>query len=138
MRLDAPAKLLGTWPESVDRVLRGQAEQNMGTFRKLLSSGPTSAVGTAYVRATEVYSGKDGLHIPGDDQRVILISAVSGTMADPTATVDRIFAGLPKVTNVGRSDRGLWAEWPAAASARPRRAFASTFACGVTSTPSAW
>lgn len=101
MRLDKPAKLLGTWPESVDRVLRGQAEQNMGTFRKLLSSGPTSAVGTAYVRAAEVYSRKDGLHIPGDDQRVILVSAVSGTMADPTATVDRIFAGLPNVTNVG-------------------------------------
>ncbi|MEU8110946.1 hypothetical protein [Micromonospora sp. NPDC048947] len=100
MRLDKPAKLLGTWPESVDRVLRGQAEQNMGNFKKLLSGDPTSALGTAFVRATEVYSRQDGLHIPGDDQRVILVSAVSGTIADPTATVDRIFAGLPNVTNV--------------------------------------
>ncbi|RQX18640.1 hypothetical protein DDE19_06980 [Micromonospora ureilytica] len=100
MRLDKPAKLLGTWPESVNRVLRGQAEQNMGNFKKLLSTEPTSAMGTAFVRATEVYTRKDGLHIPGDDQRVILVSGVSGTIADPTATVDRIFAGLPNVTDV--------------------------------------
>ncbi|MFJ6167774.1 hypothetical protein ACIQH6_21815 [Micromonospora orduensis] len=101
MRIDKPAKLLGTWPESVDRVIRGQAEQTMGNFTKLLAAGPTSATGTAYVRAEEVHSGERGLHIPGDDQRVIQISAVSGTITDPTATLDKVFAGLPKVTDVG-------------------------------------
>ncbi|TQJ23278.1 hypothetical protein FBZ33_3544 [Micromonospora sp. A202] len=101
MRIDKPAKLLGTWTESVDRVIRGQAEQNMGNFKKLLAAGPTSATGTAYVRAEEVYSRERGLHIPSDDQRVILISAVSGTITDPTATLNKIFAGLPKVTDVG-------------------------------------
>jgi hypothetical protein len=100
MRIDKPAKLLGTWPESVDRVLRGRAEQNMGNFKTLLSAGPTSAMGTAYVRAEEVHSRERGLHIPDDDQRVILISAVSGTITDPTAALDKIFAGLPNVTNV--------------------------------------
>lgn len=101
MRIDKPAKLLGTWTESVDRGFHDRAEQQMGTFKKLLAAGPTSAMGTAYVRAEEVYSRERGLHIPSDDQRVILISAVSGTITDPTATLDKTFAGLPNVTGVG-------------------------------------
>ncbi|MEU8083093.1 hypothetical protein AB0B57_05675 [Micromonospora sp. NPDC049101] len=100
MRIDKPDKLLGTWTESVDRGFHDHAEQDMGTFKKLLSAEPTSAMGTAYVQAKEVYSRERGLHIPGDDQRVILISAVSGTITDPTAALDKTFAGLPKVTNV--------------------------------------
>ncbi|MFF0152779.1 hypothetical protein [Micromonospora sp. NPDC005203] len=100
MRIDTPAKLLGTWTESVNRGFREQAEQNMGNFKKLLSSEANSAMGTAYVQAEEVYSREHGLHIPGDDQRVILISAVSGTITDPTAALDKTFAGLPKVTDV--------------------------------------
>ncbi|MDG4811181.1 hypothetical protein O7634_30875 [Micromonospora sp. WMMD1120] len=100
MRINKPAKLLGTWTESVDRVLRGHAEQDMSNAKKLLNAGPTSAMGTAYVRAQEVPSGADGLYIPGDDQRVILISAVSGTITDPTAALDRMFGGLPNITDV--------------------------------------
>ncbi|MEH1163782.1 hypothetical protein V6V47_00180 [Micromonospora sp. CPCC 205539] len=100
MRLDKPTKLLDTWTESVDRVLHGQAQQNMGNFKKLLAGAPTSAVGTAYVRAEEVYSRDLGLHIPGDDQRVILVSGVSGTITDPDATLDKLFTGLPNVTAV--------------------------------------
>lgn len=101
MRIDKPAKLLGTWTESVDRGFHDRAEQQMGNFKKLLSTGPTSAIGTAYVRAEEVYSRERGLHIPDDDQRVVLISAVSGTISDPTAALDKTFAGLPNVTGVG-------------------------------------
>ncbi|MCG5471817.1 hypothetical protein LADH09A_005819 [Micromonospora sp. LAH09] len=101
MRIDKPATLLGTWTESVDRGFHDRAEQQMGTFKKLLAAGPTSAMGTAYVRAEEVHSGERGLHIPNDDQRVILISAVSGTITDPTVALDKTFAGLPNVTAVG-------------------------------------
>ncbi|MET8467312.1 hypothetical protein [Micromonospora zamorensis] len=43
MRIDKPAKLLGTWTESVDRGFHDRAEQQMGTFKKLLTAGPTSA-----------------------------------------------------------------------------------------------
>jgi hypothetical protein len=100
MRIEQPAKLLGTWPESVSRGLHDQAEQNMGDFKQLLSGDPSSAMGTAYVRAQEVFSRKVGLHIPGDDQRTILISAVSGTVVDPTVALDKVFGGLPNVTNV--------------------------------------
>ncbi|MEU7585406.1 hypothetical protein AB0A95_03800 [Micromonospora sp. NPDC049230] len=100
MRIEKPDKLLGTWTESVDRGFHDRAEQDMGTFKKLLSAEPTSAMGTAYVQAKEVYSPERGLHIPGDDQRVILISAVSGTITDPTAALHETFAGLPKVTDM--------------------------------------
>ncbi|MBM0278068.1 hypothetical protein [Micromonospora tarensis] len=101
MRIDKPAKLLGTWTESVFRPRRDAAERSMGNLRKLLSTETTSAMGTAYVRAEEVYSEELGLHIPHDDQRAILISAVSGTITDPTATLEKLFAGLPNVTDVG-------------------------------------
>jgi hypothetical protein len=100
MRVHGPATLLGTWPESVDRGLHDRAEQNMGNFKKLLNAEPTSLMGTAYVRAKEVQSRERGLHIPGDDQRVIVISALSGTVTDPTATLGKIFGGMPNITDV--------------------------------------
>ncbi|MGW4681880.1 hypothetical protein ACWEOS_25740 [Micromonospora taraxaci] len=100
MRVHGPATLLGTWPESVDRGLHDRAEQNMGNLRKLSSTEPTSLMGTAYVRAKEVQSRERGLHIPGDDQRVIVISALSGTITDPTATLNNFFGTLTNVTDV--------------------------------------
>ncbi|MER7888673.1 hypothetical protein ABTX15_02480 [Micromonospora sp. NPDC094482] len=86
MRLDKPEKLLGTWPESMSRQLRAQPEQNMGTFKELLDGEPTSAVGTAYTTA--------------DGRYTALVSGVSGTVTDPKATLDTVFAALPRLSGV--------------------------------------
>ncbi|MFD0782978.1 hypothetical protein ACFQZ8_03430 [Micromonospora azadirachtae] len=99
MRLDRPDSLLDGWHESVDRRLRTAAQKNMGTFKTLVEGEPTSAVGTAYVPVEEKYSRDLGMYRPGD-QRVILLSGVSGTIADPDAALDTVFSGLPSATDV--------------------------------------
>ncbi|MFI7608695.1 hypothetical protein ACIBTV_26600 [Micromonospora sp. NPDC049366] len=86
MRLDKPEKFLSGWPESTSRTLREHAQQNMGGFKELLDGEPTSAVATAYTTADERYTA--------------LVSGVSGKVTDPKATLDRLFAALPRLSGV--------------------------------------
>ncbi|MFI0794464.1 hypothetical protein ACH4OY_17530 [Micromonospora rubida] len=86
MRLDAPKRLLDTWPESTSRISHDKARQLMALFKTLLDGEPTSAVGSAYA--------------PLDERRTILVSGVSGVVPDPVRTVDGVFAGLPRFTDV--------------------------------------
>ncbi|WP_433345032.1 hypothetical protein [Micromonospora sp. CA-111912] len=85
MRLDAPDVLLG-WPQSLDRRIRESAESAMGHFKQLLDGDTTSAVGTAWA--------------PLEGGSALMVSGVSGRVRDPQATLDRVFAGLPKVSDV--------------------------------------
>ncbi|MET7750060.1 hypothetical protein [Micromonospora sp. NPDC005367] len=101
MRLDRPEKLLGNWHESVDRRLRTTGQKSMGTFKTLVIGEPTSAVGTAYGPVEEKYSRHRGMYRSGD-QRVILLSGVSGTIADPDTTLNTVFRGLPSVSTSSR------------------------------------
>ncbi|WP_405096603.1 hypothetical protein [Micromonospora sp. NBC_01412] len=86
MRLDAPERLLDTWPESTSRISHDQAQQVMAHFKTLLDGEPTSAVGSAYA--------------PLDERHTILVGGVSGVVPDPVRTVDGVFAGLPRLTDV--------------------------------------
>ncbi|WP_262283439.1 hypothetical protein [Micromonospora sp. MA102] len=70
----------------MSRTLREPAQKNMGSFKELLDGEPTSAVGTAYTAADEQYTA--------------LVSGVSGKVTDPKATLDRIFATLPRLSGV--------------------------------------
>lgn len=86
MRLEKPEKLLSSWPESKSQKLREQAQQNMGGLKELLDGEPTSAVAAAYTTADEQYSA--------------LVGGVSGKITDPKATLDRLFATLPRLSGV--------------------------------------
>ncbi|WP_157562513.1 hypothetical protein [Micromonospora chokoriensis] len=86
MRLDKPEKLLSGWPESMSRKLREQAQQTLGGFKALLDGEPTSAVGTAYATP--------------DGQYTALASGVSGKVTNPKATMDEVFAALPRLSDV--------------------------------------
>ncbi|MFG1723093.1 hypothetical protein ACGFII_31155 [Micromonospora chalcea] len=86
MRLEKPEKLLSSWPESKSQKLREQAQQNMDGLKELLDGVPTSAVAAAYTTADEQYSA--------------LVSGVSGKVSDPKATLDRLFATLPRLSGV--------------------------------------
>ncbi|SCG65371.1 hypothetical protein GA0070609_4047 [Micromonospora echinaurantiaca] len=99
MRLDKPKKLLGSWNETVDRRLREPVLKNTDGFERLLDGEATSAVGTAYTPVEEQYSNELGVHRPGDS-RIILISGVSGIVADPDATLDQVFAARPAITDL--------------------------------------
>ncbi|WP_328347988.1 hypothetical protein [Micromonospora sp. NBC_00421] len=99
MRLDKPTKVLGTWNESLDRRLTQVAQSNMGELKRLLDGEPLSALGTAYIPVKEEHSAELGLYRPGDE-RVVLLSGVSGTVADPERTLDLVFTRLTAITGV--------------------------------------
>ncbi|MFG3421721.1 hypothetical protein ACIBTZ_20985 [Micromonospora sp. NPDC049460] len=86
MRLDKPEKLLSGWPESKNRKWRNAAQQSVGALKTLLDGDATSAVATAYTTA--------------DDKYTVVVSGVSGKVPDPTAALDRIFATLPRLSEV--------------------------------------
>lgn len=86
MRMNKPEKLLGILPESPDRRLRAPAQQNVDSFTKLLDGAPTSTLATAYASL--------------DEQYIVLVSGVSGTVADPESALDKVFAGLTMLTEV--------------------------------------
>ncbi|AXH91487.1 hypothetical protein DVH21_17005 [Micromonospora aurantiaca] len=86
MRLEKPERLVSGWPESKSQTLREQAQQSMGGLKELLDGEPTSAVAAAYTNADEQYSA--------------LASGVSGKVTDPKATLDRLFATLPRLSGV--------------------------------------
>jgi hypothetical protein len=86
MRLDKPEKFLSGWPESKSRKWRRTAQQSVGALKTLLDGEATSAVATAYTTADEQYTA--------------VVSGVSGKVADPTAALDRIFATLPRLSEV--------------------------------------
>ena len=99
MRLDKPTKVLDTWHESLDRRLTQVARSNMGQLKVLLDGAPLSALGTAYIPVEEEYSAELGLYRP-DDDRVVLLSGVSGTVADPERTLDLVFTRLTAISGV--------------------------------------
>ncbi|MDO3703010.1 hypothetical protein Q3W71_15165 [Micromonospora sp. C28SCA-DRY-2] len=105
MRLDKPKLLLDRWAESANRNLHAPAQHRLGEFKKLLAGEPTSAVGTAYVTAEEAYSPELGVHLP-DGGGVVLVSGVSGTVGEPEAVLDAVFAGLPAVAGVAPTAPG--------------------------------
>ena len=99
MRLDKPTKVLDTWHESLDRRLTQVARSNMGQLKVLLDGEPLSALGTAYIPVEEEYSAELGLYRP-DDDRVVLLSGVSGTVTDPERTLDLVFTRLTAISGV--------------------------------------
>ncbi|MFY1623264.1 hypothetical protein ACN261_27825 [Micromonospora sp. WMMD723] len=99
MRLDKPATVLGTWHESLDRRLTQVAQDNMGQLKVLLDGEPLSALGTAYIPVREKHSAERGLYRPGDD-RVVLLSGVSGTVGNPERTLDLVFTRLSAISGV--------------------------------------
>ncbi|MEU5949925.1 hypothetical protein ABZ793_30855 [Micromonospora sp. NPDC047465] len=105
LRLDKPKRLLDRWPESVDRSLLETAQQNLGNLKKLLNGEPTSAISTAYVTWEGEYSPERGWHRPAGGS-TILISAVSGTVSDPTASLDATFTNLTHLTTVAPTAPG--------------------------------
>lgn len=86
MRMNKPEKLLGIMPESSDRRLHAPAQQTVDSFKKLLEGEPTSTLGLAYASL--------------DEQYIVLVSGVSGTVADPESALDKVFAGLTMLTDV--------------------------------------
>ncbi|MGY0005926.1 hypothetical protein [Micromonospora sp. I033] len=81
-----PEKLLSGWPESTSRKLRDQAQQNTDTSKQFLDGEATSEVGAAYALL--------------DGSRTILVSGVSGKVTDPKGSLDKIFAALPRLSDI--------------------------------------
>ncbi|WP_433284613.1 hypothetical protein [Micromonospora sp. CA-244673] len=86
MRVVKPEKLLSGWPESTSGTLRDQAQQNTDTFKPFLDGEATSEVGAAYALL--------------DNSTTILVSGVSGRVTDSKGSLDKIFAALPRLSDI--------------------------------------
>ncbi|KAB1913467.1 hypothetical protein [Micromonospora sp. AMSO31t] len=86
IRVVKPEKLLSGWPESTSGTLRDQAQHNTDTFKPFLDGEATSEVGAAYALL--------------DNSTTILVSGVSGKVTDPKGSLDKIFAALPKLSDI--------------------------------------
>ena len=91
MRVVQPETLTGI-PESASRRLREQAQQNTDNLKQFLDGEATSEVGSVYALR--------------DSSVTYLLSAVSGKVTDPKASLDKSFADLPKLAGVKPSRPG--------------------------------